>query len=116
MMKKGFMAVAMVCMLSAASVMGVHAEEAQTETADEEMSVPVSALEWDENLQQMFVDEGFGSLDQGALGNAISLLSELSGGNKLVGIISHVEDLKTNIPRKIVVSKGKAGSRVDMEL
>ena len=59
MMKKGFMAVAMVCMLSAASVMCVHAEEAQTETADVEMSVPVSALEWDENLQQMFVDEGF---------------------------------------------------------
>lgn len=59
MFKKGFMAVAMVCMLSAASVMCVHAEEVQTETADVEMSVPVSALEWDENLQQMFVDEGF---------------------------------------------------------
>ena len=48
----------------------------------------------------MFVDEGFGPLDQGALGNAISLLSDLSGGNKLVGIISHVEDLKANIPKR----------------
>ena len=64
----------------------------------------------------MFVDEGFGSLDQGALGNAISLLSDLSGGSKLVGIISHVEDLKANIPKKIVVAKDRAGSSVSMEL
>lgn len=64
----------------------------------------------------MFVDEGFGSLDQGALGNAISLLSDLSGGSKLVGIISHVEDLKANIPKKIVVTKSRAGSSVAMEL
>lgn len=64
----------------------------------------------------MFVDEGFGSLDQGALGNAISLLSDLSGGTKLVGIISHVEDLKANIPKKLVVSKSRSGSSVQLEL
>lgn len=64
----------------------------------------------------MFVDEGFGSLDQGALGNAISLLSDLSGGSKLVGIISHVEDLKTNIPKKIYVTKTRTGSSIEMEL
>lgn len=64
----------------------------------------------------MFVDEGFGSLDQGALGNAISLLSDLSGGTKLVGIISHVEDLKANIPKKIIVTKTRAGSSVTIEL
>ena len=63
----------------------------------------------------MFVDEGFGSLDQGALGNAISLLSDLSGGTKLVGIISHVEDLKANIPKKIVVTKSRAGSSARLE-
>ena len=63
----------------------------------------------------MFVDEGFGSLDQGALGNAISLLSDLSGGTKLVGIISHVEDLKTNIPKKLVVTKNRTGSSVSVE-
>ncbi len=63
----------------------------------------------------MFVDEGFGSLDQSALGNAISLLSDLSGGTKLVGIISHVEDLKANIPKKIVVTKTRSGSTVGIE-
>ena len=64
----------------------------------------------------MFVDEGFGSLDAGALGNAISLLSDLSGGTKLVGIISHVEDLKANIPKKLVVTKSRTGSSVKMDL
>ena len=63
----------------------------------------------------MFVDEGFGSLDQGALGNAISLLSDLSGGNKLVGIISHVEDLKANIPKRITVTKSRTGSKTVVE-
>ena len=63
----------------------------------------------------MFVDEGFGSLDQSALGNAISLLSDLSGASKLVGIISHVEDLKANIPKKIVVTKTRAGSSIALE-
>ena len=64
----------------------------------------------------MFVDEGFGSLDAGALGNAISLLADLSGGTKLVGIISHVEDLKANIPKKIIVTKDRTGSSVKLEL
>ena len=65
----------------------------------------------------MFVDEGFGSLDQGALGNAISLLSDLSGSSKkLVGIISHVEDLKANVPKKIVVTKSRSGSSVELDV
>lgn len=66
-------------------------------------------------LDAMFVDEGFGSLDSAALGNAINVLSTLSQGTKLIGIISHVDDLKASIPKKIVVTKGRAGSSARVE-
>lgn len=66
-------------------------------------------------LDSMFIDEGFGSLDPEALGRAIRMLSSLSGERKLIGIISHVEDLKTAIDRKIVVTRSAAGSSVRIE-
>lgn len=66
-------------------------------------------------LDTMFVDEGFGSLDQESLQLAIKTLTELSGGNKLVGIISHVEELKESIDRKIVVNRSTQGSHVSIE-
>lgn len=53
----------------------------------------------------MFVDEGFGSLDEEALGQAMKALQQLTEGNRLVGIISHVAELKERIDRKIVVRK-----------
>ena len=62
----------------------------------------------------MFVDEGFGSLDDESLRLAILTLSELAEGNKLVGIISHVGELKTKIDKQIIVSKEAAGSRCMM--
>ena len=62
-------------------------------------------------LDVMFVDEGFGSLDEEALEQAVRALSDLSGGNRLIGIISHVEALARRIDRQIVVTKhGTAGS------
>ena len=62
-------------------------------------------------LDVMFVDEGFGSLDEEALEQAVRALSNLSGGNRLIGIISHVEALARRIDRQIVVTKhGTAGS------
>ena len=62
-------------------------------------------------LDVMFVDEGFGSLDEEALEQAVRALSDLSGGNRLIGIISHVEALARQIDRQIVVTKhGTAGS------
>ena len=62
----------------------------------------------------MFVDEGFGSLDSESLSLAISTLQDLTEGNRLVGIISHVEELKNRIDKQVIVEKQKGtgkGSR-----
>lgn len=60
-------------------------------------------------LDTLFVDEGFGSLDSEALSKAYNTLAGLTEGNRLVGIISHVVELKERIDRQIVVSKEKSG-------
>jgi exonuclease SbcC len=60
-------------------------------------------------LDTMFVDEGFGSLDDDSLRLAISTLQELTDGNRLVGIISHVAELKTKIDKQIIVTKELSG-------
>jgi exonuclease SbcC len=63
----------------------------------------------DIELDAIFIDEGFGSLDDASLDRALTILDEIRG-NRLVGIISHVTELKTRIPRQIEVIKGKNGS------
>ena len=60
-------------------------------------------------LDTMFVDEGFGSLDEESLEQAVNALVGLTQGNRLVGIISHVSELKNRIDRQIVVTKEKSG-------
>ena len=60
-------------------------------------------------LDAMFVDEGFGSLDEEALQQAMRALSGLAESNRLVGIISHVSELRERIDKQIVVTKGKSG-------
>ncbi len=60
-------------------------------------------------LDTMFVDEGFGSLDDESLAQAIKALSSLADGNRLVGIISHVSELKDKIDKQIIVRKEKTG-------
>lgn len=66
-------------------------------------------------LDTMFVDEGFGSLDEESLQQAIRALTSLTEGNRLVGIISHVAELKEKIDKQILVTKDRdGGSRVEI--
>lgn len=66
-------------------------------------------------LDTMFVDEGFGSLDEESLRQAIQALASLTEGRRLVGIISHVAELKERIDKQIVVTKDRTGgSRVEI--
>lgn len=62
------------------------------------------------HLDTLFVDEGFGSLDSEALSKAYQTLAGLTEGNRLVGIISHVAELKERIDRQIIVAKDPDGS------
>ncbi|MEG1427935.1 MAG: SbcC/MukB-like Walker B domain-containing protein, partial [Oscillospiraceae bacterium] len=66
-------------------------------------------------IDTMFVDEGFGSLDGESLELAVKILSDLSGGGRLVGIISHVAELKERIDKKIIVRKD-GNPRVTIEI
>ncbi len=67
-------------------------------------------------LDTMFIDEGFGTLDEDSLNKAIKTLINLSNDNRLIGIISHVSDLKEKIDKKIIVTKNRdSGSNVSFE-
>jgi len=61
-------------------------------------------------LDTMYVDEGFGSLDEEALQQALKALDGLTQGNRLIGIISHVEALRTRLDRQIIVTKAGRGT------
>lgn len=65
-------------------------------------------------IDTMFIDEGFGSLDSESLEQAVSALYYLTKGNRLVGIISHVRELKDRIDKKIVIQKGMRGSSIQI--
>ncbi|MDO4331855.1 MAG: SMC family ATPase [Eubacteriales bacterium] len=71
-------------------------------------------------LDAMFVDEGFGSLDEDSLNQAMKALEGLTEGKRMVGIISHVPELKERIEKKIIVTKKKGadgiGSNIDISL
>ena len=66
-------------------------------------------------IDTMFVDEGFGSLDDESLRQAMNVLIKLSGSNRLVGIISHVTELKDRIDKQIIVTKTpNKGSKIEI--
>lgn len=73
------------------------------------LSDEVQSLAGGIQLDTMFVDEGFGSLDEESLRQALAALSDLARGNILVGIISHVSELKNMIDKQIVVKKDRFG-------
>lgn len=65
-------------------------------------------------IDAMFIDEGFGSLDEETCKLAVDVLEKLSSDDRMIGIISHLSDLKDRIPRQIQVSKSKSGSTLSM--
>ena len=67
-------------------------------------------------MDMLFIDEGFGSLDADSRNQAIEVLQQLTGGKRMVGIISHVTELKEQIDHKLVVTRSDKGSKVSWEL
>lgn len=68
------------------------------------------------NLDMMFIDEGFGSLDEHSRNQAVKVLQEMAEGSRLIGIISHVTELKQEIEDQLIVNKDESGSRVRWQI
>ena len=66
------------------------------------------------DLQTLFVDEGFGTLDDASLEQVMAVLDDLREGGRAVGVVSHVAELRTRIPSQVVVRKTERGSSVHL--
>ncbi|MBJ8343744.1 AAA family ATPase [Antrihabitans sp. YC2-6] len=67
-------------------------------------------------LDTMFIDEGFGGLDNDTLDSVMGVLDELRAGGRVVGIVSHVEDIRQRIPNRLHVIRERTGSRLEVKL
>ena len=68
------------------------------------------------NLDMMFIDEGFGSLDEHSRNQAVRVLQDMAEGSRLIGIISHVSELKQEIEDQLIVNKNENGSYVKWQI
>jgi exonuclease SbcC len=68
------------------------------------------------NLDMMFIDEGFGSLDDHSREQAVKVLREMAGGSRLIGIISHVNELRQELEDQLLVTKDDTGSHVRWQI
>ena len=68
------------------------------------------------HLDVMFIDEGFGSLDDHSRAQAVKVLRQMAGESRLIGIISHVTELKQEIDDQLVVRKDDRGSHVSWQI
>ena len=80
------------------------------------LSDVITAFAGGVEVDAIFIDEGFGSLDKSALEQVIGALGKLSDGSRMVGVISHVEELAAAIPKQIRVQKTRQGSHLGMVL
>lgn len=78
----------------------------------DQIQVSSSAIQ----LDMMFIDEGFGSLDEHSRNQAVRVLQEMAGGSRLIGIISHVTELKQEIEDQLIVRKDETGSHVRWQI
>jgi exonuclease SbcC len=67
------------------------------------------------HLDSLFVDEGFGSLDPEALNVATEAIESLQVGGRMVGVISHVPELTSRMPKRLLVRKGAEGASIEIE-
>ena len=67
-------------------------------------------------IDTLFIDEGFGTLDEKSLSDALVMLNQLTDSNKLIGIISHREELKEVIGKKVMIKKTNKGSSIETDL
>ena len=80
------------------------------------MSDVIQAYAGGIEIEALFLDEGFGTLDQESLDQAIHVLMSLTSDRRSIGIISHVSELKERISRQIVIEKSSRGSTVRLQV
>ena len=68
------------------------------------------------HMDTMFIDEGFGSLDEHSRDQAVKVLQNMAEGEKLIGIISHVTELKQEIEDQLIVTKDDQGSHTRWQI